>query len=182
MKTGTALLLGAAFVLGGLLVRSVFPVTVVEQQVVRVPLTPDTVFVTDTLVERQTVFRDRIRPVVTTDTLNLTDTVFVALERPLGALNRLFVDTVTVGEFFGDTTYIATTRIRTDTAGVFRQDELHRLVTTGTLRSLAVSDSLVEVDFIPFPKPPSTCNLGCRLQWGLGGVAAGLIVGVIFGG
>ena len=177
MKTGHWLVLGAVAVLGLLLGRALFPRHVTEYETITLPSTPDTVLVQDTVIET----RWRIREVVTTDTLNLTDTVRITIERPIGELNRLFIDTVQVGEFFGDSTYVATTRVRADSTGVFRTDELHRLITIGYLRSLAATPEGIEVDFAEFPKPPPSCNLGCRLQWGLGGAAAGLILGVVFG-
>ena len=155
-----------------------WPATKTEQVVVQVPLTPDTVFIQDTVIDT----RWRIRDVVTTDTLNLTDTVRITIERPIGEINRLFIDTVTVGEFFGDTMLVATTRIRSTNAGILRQDELHRLVTIGYLRSIVVTDSSLEVDFAPFPEKPKSCGFGCKVQIGLGGAAVGLIIGVVFGG
>jgi hypothetical protein len=178
MKTGTALIIGATAVLGLLLGANLFPKHITEYETITLPSTPDTVLVQDTIIET----RWRIREVVTTDTLNLTDTVRITIERPIDELNRLFIDTIQVGEFFGDSTYVATTRIRADSTGLFRTDELHRLITIGYLRSLAATPEGIEVDFAEFPKPPPSCNLGCRLQWGLGGAAAGLILGVVFGG
>ena len=178
MKLSTALLIGAVAVLGFLLGHNLWPAVRVEERVIRVPLTPDTVFLADTVIET----RWRIRDVVTTDTLNLTDTVRITIERPIGQINRLFIDTVTVGEFFGDTMLVATTRIKSSPAGVLRQDELHRLITIGYLRSIAVTDSALEVDFAPFPEKPKSCGFGCKVQIGLGGAAVGLIIGVVFGG
>ena len=92
MKTGTALLIGAIAVLGFLLGHNLWPAVRVEERIIQVPLTPDTVFLADTVIET----RWRIRDVVTTDTLNLTDTVRITIERPIGQINRLFIDTVTV--------------------------------------------------------------------------------------
>jgi hypothetical protein len=178
VKTSTALIIGAVLVLGVIFGSQACPRTVTETEILTLPSTPDTVFVQDTIIETKW----RIRDVVTTDTLNLTDTVTITIERPVDQLNRLFIDTVTVGQYLGDTTKVATTRIRTDSSGVFRQDELHRLITIGHLRSIAATDSAVEVDFIPFPEPPKSCGFGCKMTWGLGGTAVGVIIGVVFGG
>ena len=98
MKTAQWLIIAAVLVLGVILGSQACPRKVTITDTLVLPSTPDTVLVQDTVIET----RWRIREVVTTDTLNLTDTVTITLERPIGEINRLFIDTVTVGEFFGD--------------------------------------------------------------------------------
>lgn len=178
MKTGwitplVFLLIG--FVLARVLIGSEPPETIV------LPSKPDTVVVTDTVLReiQDTIFRTRVAEVMTTDTVNLTDTVYVTALRPVERLDRLFMDSITVGREAGDATIVAGTRVVADSQGVARQDFLERFVTLGPLRSAIVDTTGFRLDFGEFPRKADSCGFFCQARIGVFGAALGFLVAVV---
>lgn len=178
MKTGwvTPLIF---LVLGGILARVLIGSP--PPETITLPSKPDTVVVSDTVLRtiQDTIFRDRVSEVVTTDTVNLTDTVFVTELHPVERLDRLFMDSITVGREAGDATIVAGTRVVADSQGIARADFLERFVTLGPLHSAIVDSTGLRLDFGVFPRPADKCGFWCQTKIALAGTAAGFLVGVV---
>lgn len=181
MNKTTLILVVAVAILSGLGLRAVWPKTVTEMRTVRLPSSTDTV--TDTVIDRDTVFRQLIDSVQTTDTLVLADTVWQTdTVRITGLEPRWYVDSASFGQQMQDTSYIAATWLKADSSGLYRQDALERYIATpGPVEAITAGTRGVSVDYGEWPDPPERCTFGCKVQIGLGGLSAGALLTLFFG-
>ena len=166
----------ALLVLGILAGRALFPRTVTVTELVTIPGSTDTVVVTTTELDSIEVVRFRDRPVVTTDTLVLRDTVFLAGDTLEALPLQWRLRALAAGHRLDMPTFVSGEALAYDGRLTRLQSVEQYPVTLGPVRQIWTDERGIHVDFGEWPEPPKTCGTWCRLQWGLGGLAAGIVL------
>lgn len=165
----------AVAVLAFLIGRALAPAGTTET--ITLPGTTDTVTVTTTVLDsvEKVVFRDR--PVVTTDTVILVETRYVTRPDTLTVLApRWRLTALEAGQSLTEPTYVSADLLRYDGALTRIQSVEHYPVTLGPVEAIRTGPGGIRIEFGTWPEPPRTCGVGCRLQWALGGFAAGVVL------
>jgi hypothetical protein len=167
----------AAAVLLALLVRAVFPKTVTVTETITLPSNTDTVTVTVTVLDsvEKVVFRDR--PVFTTDTLVLRDTVRVTAPDTVTVMPLTwYLTRLQSGHGLDSPTLVSRVGLKYD-GSLTRSYALDQYpVTLGPVTDIVADSTGVHVNFGTWPDQPKSCGFGCKAQWLLGGLAAGVIL------
>jgi hypothetical protein len=166
----------AALVLGVLLGRALFPDTRTVTEIVRLPSNTDTVTVTVTELDSVEVVRFRDRPVFSTDTLVLRDTVWRAADTVPAMPLTWHLTRLQAGHSLDTPTYVSGVAYRYG-------DVLERIetfesypTTLGPITDIIADSAGIHVNFGSWPTPPKPCAFWCRAQYAIGGLAAGVIV------
>lgn len=174
-KTALGVLLVALLAVAG--TRLLWPRT----ETVRLPGSTDTVTVTREHLD--TVWRTRVetREVVTTDTLVLADTILMTEVDTVAVLPpRWYLDSASIADARGDTSYYALTWLAADSTAVERRDAIERHVTLGPVREIQTGPGGLSVEYGTFETcggwNPFGLDLPGWLPVALGG-AGGLVVG-----
>lgn len=179
----TVVLVLAVSLVAGLAVRELFPRT--ERVVVPgPPSAPVIVTVSEDSAAmaqlRSTVERMEavLRELRRQDTINLVDTVFVGdtVRVGLELKPRWYLDSLTVAQFFGETSLASGTRLWADTTGIYRLDETRTYFTPGPLLGATSDADGIHLSFGAFPEPEKPCKFWCKRGHELIGVAGGILL------
>jgi len=167
----------AVCVLVALGVRQFFPRTVTVTETIRLPTTTDTLFITDSQIDSVYVERFRDRPVFQTDTTVLRDTVYLTRQDTLSALPFSWrLTALDAGHGLDSPTLVQGEGLAYDGALTRVQTVESYPVTLGPITEIRTDSLGIHVNFGTWPAKPKTCGAWCRISWGLGGLAAGVIL------
>lgn len=174
--------------------------TTVER--VRVPATPETAYVPSPVLGEEQIARmaGLVPERATSDIENQADTVWqtpprvahtcpaqmpdsVVIDGQVTIESRWYLDTLIAPQERGDTALYAITQFYPDSLGrVMRTDAMVRHpAPPGPLKSVAMDSLSLHVDYADQWPDTGGCGFGCKVQWGLGGAAAGTLAYIVFG-